>query len=122
MKKHPAISSDLAKVTLTEPKDEINLEQPDVNEATVETEVNYVGEYVYDTKLDKDEIHKEFWKKLKENFKSGVDEFSDGTTCNEKIIIFWGKCRFKEGFDRSYILDKKNWPKEVKKIEIEDPG
>ena len=122
LKKHPAISSDLAKLTLTEPKDEINLEQPDVNEATVETEVNYVGEYVYDTKLDKDEIHKEFWKKLKENFKSGVDEFSDGTTCNEKIIIFWGKCRFKEGFDRSYILDKKNWPKEVKKIEIEDPG
>ena len=71
------------------------------NEATVETEVNYVGEYVYDTKLDKDEIHKEFWKKLKENFKCGVDEFSDGSKCNEKIIIFWGKCKFKEGFDRS---------------------
>ena len=85
LKKHPAISSDLAKVTLTEPKDEINLEQPDVNEATVETEVNYVGEYVYDTKLDKGEIHKEFWKKLKENFKSGVDEFSDGSTCNELV-------------------------------------
>ena len=83
-------------MTLTEPKDEINLEQPDVNEATVETEVNYVGEYVYDTKLDKDEIHKEFWKKLKENFKSGVDEFSDGSTCNEKIIIFWVQGRIRQ--------------------------
>ena len=77
---------------------------------------------MYDTKLDKDEVHKEFWKKLKNNFEGGVEEFFDGSTCNEKIIIFWGKCRFKEGYDRTYILDKKNWPKEVKKIEIEDPG
>ena len=41
-----------AKATLTEPKDEINLEQPDVKEVSAETEVNSVGEYVYDTKLD----------------------------------------------------------------------
>ena len=58
-----------AKATLTEPKDEINLKQPNVKEVSAETEVNSVGEYVYDTKLDKDDIHKEFWKKLKDNFK-----------------------------------------------------
>ena len=45
--------------------------------------------------------------KLKTNFKEGVEEFSEGSTCNEKIVIFWGKCKFKEGFGRSFLLDKK---------------
>ena len=115
-------SGGLTKVNLVEPRDEIELETPEANESLVETEVNYVGEYVYDTKLERDDIHKEFWKKWNGNFKEGVKEFSDGSTCNEKILIFWGKCSFKEGFNRSYLLDKKNWPKEVKKVEIEDPG
>ena len=52
---------------LREPKDEIELEK--VKEATVEKEVNYVGEYIYDTKLENDELHKQFWKTLNFNFK-----------------------------------------------------
>ena len=77
----------LTKVNLVEPKDEIELETPVANESLAETEVNYVGEYVYDTKLERDDIHKEFWKKWNGNFKDGVKEFSDGSTCNEKILI-----------------------------------
>ena len=69
-----------------------------------------------DIHKDKDDIHKEFWEKLKDNFKGCVKEFFDGSTCNEKIIFFCGKCTFKEGYDRTYILDKKIWPKEDKKI------
>ena len=111
--------SDPVKVVLVEPKDEINLEEPEVN---IEKEVNYVGEYIYDTKLQNDEIHKTIWKTLQNNFKEGVEEFSDGSTCKEKIIMFCWKCKFKEGFERNYILDKKNWPKGMKKIEIEEPG
>ena len=111
--------SDPVKVVLVEPKDEINLEEPEVN---IEKEVNYVGEYIYDTKLQNDEIHKTIWKTLQNNFKEGVEEFLDGSTCNEKIVMFWGKCKFKEGFDRNYILDKNNWPNGMKKIEIEEPG
>ena len=114
------VSSDAVKALLVEPKDEINLEKPDEKE--VEKEVSYVGEYVYGTKLDHDEIHQEIWKKLDVNFKDGVKNFFDGSTSNEKILIFWGKCSFKEGYDRSYILNKENWPKEVKSIQIEDPG
>ena len=38
---------DPEKVVLVEPKDEIELEEPDVKG---EKEVNYVGEYIYDTK------------------------------------------------------------------------
>ena len=109
-------------VALVEPKDEILLEEPEVKKVEVEREVNYVGEYVYDSKLQNDDIHKTFWKTLENNFKEGFEEFSNGSTCNEKIIIFWGKCKFKEGFDRSFILNEKNWPKEMKKIEIEEPG
>ena len=59
--------------------------------------------------------------KLKTNFKEGVEEFSEGSTCNEQIVIIWGKCKFKEGLGRSFSLDEKNWPQEIKKIEIEDP-
>ena len=113
-------SSDPVKAVLVEPKDEIVPDLPEVKE--VEKVVNYVGEYVYDTKLYNDEIHKSIWKTLQATFKEGVEEFFDGSTCNEKILMFWGKCKFKEGFNRGFILDKKNWPKEIKKIEIEDPG
>ena len=42
------------------------------------------------------------WEKQEYNFREGVKEFTDGSTCNKKILIFWGKCSFKEGFDRSY--------------------
>ena len=118
--KEAKASSDPVIAILVEPKDEIVLEEPEVMEA--ETVVNYVGEYVYDTKLQNDEMHKTIWKTLKNKFKEGVEEFYDGSTCNEKILIFWGKCKFKEGFNRSFILDKKNWPTEIKKIEIEAPG
>jgi hypothetical protein len=59
---------------------------------------------------------------LKSNFNEGVEEFYDGSTCNEKILVFWGKCKFKKGFDKKFLLDKNNWPKEVKNIELEDPG
>ena len=79
-------SSDSLSALIVEPKDEINLEEPEVKE---------------DDKI---------WEKLEYNFKEGVKEFTDGSTCNEKILIFWGKCSFKEGFDRSYLLNKKNWP------------
>ena len=107
---------------LVEPKDEINLEEPEVKQTKAETEVNILGEFVFDTKLQKVEINETFWKSFKDNFKDGVEEFWDGSLCNEKIIIFWGKCKFKEGFDRSFILNEKNWPKGLKRIEIEDPG
>ena len=115
------------KIVLVEPKDEINLEEPVSmkygSEAFEnENEVDIVGEYVYDTKLQNDEIHNTFWKTIQDNFKDGVDKFYDGSTCNEKIIIFWGKCKFKSGFNRAYILDKKNWPKGIKSIKIEDAG
>ena len=83
-------SSDSLSALIVEPKDEINLEEPEVKE---------------DDKI---------WEKLEYNFKEGVKEFTDGSTCNEKILIFWGKCSFKEGFDRSYLLNKKNWPQEIK--------
>ena len=69
-----------AKATLTEPKDEINLKQPNVKEVSAETEVNSVGEYVYDTKLDNDEIHKEFWKKLKDNLELRIRPVSHSVT------------------------------------------
>ena len=112
-------SDDPVKGVHVEPKVEINLEEPEV---TIEKEVNYVGEYVYDTKLQNDEIHKTIWNTLQNSFKEGVEEFLDGSTCNEKIVAFWGKCKFKEGFDENYILDKKNWPNGMKKMEIEEPG
>ena len=114
--------SDTLGAVLIEPKDEILLEQPRVKKAEVEKVVNYVGEYIYDTKLQNDEIHKTIWKKLETNFKEGVEEFSEGSTCNEKLVVFWGKCKFKEGFNQKYLLDQKNWPAEMKKIEIEEPG
>eukprot|EP00092_Neocalanus_flemingeri_P106988 GFUD01137298.1.p1 GENE.GFUD01137298.1~~GFUD01137298.1.p1 ORF type:complete len:212 (-),score=73.99 GFUD01137298.1:65-700(-) len=110
-------------VLLIEPKDEINLEEPEVEEASEkEKDVNIVGEYVYDTKLQKDEINNTFWKTIQENFQHGVDKFYDGSLWNEKIVFFWGKCKLKNGFNRSYILDSKNWPKELKYIKIEEPG
>ena len=115
-------ASDPVKAVIIEPKDEIDLVEPDVMKVTTEKEVHYVGEYMYDTKLQNDEIHKTIWKTLQNNFGEGVEEFLDGSTCNEKLIVFWGKCRFKEGFDRTYILDEKNWPSGMKKIEIEEPG
>ena len=65
-------------------------------------------EYVYDTKLERNDLHDKIWEKLE--FREGVKEFTDGSTCNIKILIFWGKCSFTEGFDRSYLLNKKNWP------------
>ena len=55
------------KALISEPKDEIELEKPKANEAAVEISeetVNYVAEYVYDTKLQKDEIHKTIWETL----------------------------------------------------------
>ena len=110
---------DPVKVVLVQPKDEIELVGPELKDGK---KVNYVGEYIYDTKLKNDEIHKPIWKTLQNNFKEGVEEFSDGSTYNEKIIMFWEKCKFKEGFERNYILDKKNWPNGMKKIEIEEPG
>ena len=113
-------STDPVKAVLVETKDEIVPDLPEVKE--VEKIVNYVGEYVYDTKLYNDEIHKSIWKTLQATFREGVEEFLDGITCNEKILMFWGKCKFKEGFNRGFILDKKHWLKEIKKIEIEDPG
>ena len=88
----------------------------------MEKEINYVGEYVYDTKLQNNEIHQSIWKTLRKNFSEGVEEFFDGSTCNEKLMLFWGKYRFKEGFDREYNLDKKKWGKGMRKLEIEEPG
>ena len=67
-------------------------------------------------------FHKTIWDTLRDKFKEGVEEFSDGSTCNEKIIIVWGKCKLKEGYDRNFILNKKNWPEGLKLMEIEDPG
>ena len=96
------------KVLILEPKDEIELQKPEAFEAAVdisEETVNYVAEYVYDTKLQKDDIHQTIWKTLRETFKEGVEEFSDGSTCNEKIIIVWGKCKFKKGYNRNFILN-----------------
>ena len=48
------------------------------------------------------------WEKQEYSFREGVKEFTDGSPCNKQI--FWGKCSFTEGFDRSYLLKKKNWP------------
>ena len=67
-----------------EPMDEIVLEKPNEKEVS-ESVVNYVGEYVYDTKLQNDDIHQKVWKILKSNFHEGVEEFLEGSTCNEKI-------------------------------------
>ena len=47
-------------VLFVEPKGEIDLENPKENEVT-ETVVKYVGEYVYDTKLQNDDIHQKVW-------------------------------------------------------------
>ena len=91
-----ANASDHAKVLLVEPKDEINLEEPEVKQTKAETEVNILGEFVFDTKLQKVEINETFWKSFKDNFKDGVEEFWDGSLCNEKIIIFWGNVNSKK--------------------------
>jgi hypothetical protein len=48
---------------------------------------------------------------LRTKFKEGVEEFSDGSTCNAKLVIFWEKCKFKDGFGRNFLLYKKNWPR-----------
>ena len=65
-------SSDQVKVVLIEPVDEITLEQPEVKQE--ESVLNYVGEFIYDTKLYEDEIHKTIWKTLKTKFEDGVEE------------------------------------------------
>ena len=75
-------NNDAASSKLREPKDEIPLEKPEVKE-------------IERGKLENNEIHKSIWKTLKKNFSEGVKEFFDGSTCYEKHIIFWGKCRFK---------------------------
>ena len=74
----------MKQVLFSEPKDKIELENPKADMDFSEETINYVAEYVYDSKLQKDEIHKTIWETLRDKFKQGVEEFSDCRNCHEK--------------------------------------
>ena len=68
-------------------------------------EVKFVGEF--ETKDFTDVGHKNFWKLFKNSMKDGIEDI-DGSTYNEKFILFWGKTVLKPGLDKTFLLDQKN--------------
>ena len=63
-------------------KPEANVAAVDMSEETV----NHVAEYVFDTKLH--EMQQPIQDTLRDKIKEGVEELSDVSKCNEKIVIF----------------------------------